>query len=127
MDSQIKHNDQKHCRFFNTKNGCKKGEDCEFSHISKPSGGKSCKFFTTKDGCSKGDSCTFLHTAAFSTPKFQDPSNVPCKFGSGCKKGDACAFMHQVNQNNSLKQVPCKFGDACNKGNACLFSHTQKC
>jgi len=134
MSQEEQGEQEKPCRFYNTANGCKKGEQCNFLHLEKePQDQTPCRFFSTKNGCSKGDACLFQHSAAFAQPKPADPSTVPCRFGAKCKRGATCYFQHPesnvgvTEQDNSLKHIPCKFVKSCNKGKACPYNHTQKC
>ena len=115
------------CKFFNTKDGCKKGDECEFRHDKtlKPL----CKFFNTKDGCKKGDECEFRHVAyktlicrygnkcRFGKCKFYHPKTTEKRFcryfgtKEGCKKGNDCPFLHEVKreQEKEMKKVWEKF------------------
>jgi hypothetical protein len=68
---------KKLCDFFFTESGCRKGDDCTFSHVkntdlvvdnirtkSTPKtfhAKKLCNFFFTELGCTKGDACRFSH------------------------------------------------------------------
>lgn len=68
----------KTCRFFETKKGCKFGNDCSFLHPEKlsnesgsisldnqkkpDSAAKICRFVQSKRGCQFGNECHFLHT-----------------------------------------------------------------
>ena len=65
------------CKYFNTKDGCKKGDNCPFFHPL-------CKYFNSKDGCKKGDNCHFSHPT--------------CKYvntATGCKNGENCKYSHK--------------------------------
>lgn len=44
------------CRFFNTKRGCQKGDNCDFSHVRF-----TCAFYVTDQGCNFGDNCSCVH------------------------------------------------------------------
>jgi hypothetical protein len=55
------------CKFFNTKAGCRFGNDCLFSHDITPNtsnGTPVCRFFGTQSGCKFGNKCRFLHVLA---------------------------------------------------------------
>lgn len=45
------------CEFFNSPNGCKKLETCEFVHQKQ----KMCEFANSARGCRKGKFCDFMH------------------------------------------------------------------
>jgi hypothetical protein len=51
------------CKFYNSKAGCRFGNECHFSHTRASGGTKniSCKFFNTATGCRFGDHCRFSH------------------------------------------------------------------
>jgi len=54
------------CKNFQSKEGCKYGSSCKFSHNIPQSADndktKICKYFNSQEGCSYGDRCKFIHT-----------------------------------------------------------------
>lgn len=129
-------NNQQICKFYNSKEGCKKGDQCNFQHTEKssdklPMDQTNCRFYATGKGCLKGDECPFLHSTDSRV------KNVPCRFGSSCNKGDTCSYMHtnmntNVNNTNNtnnqeLKYIPCKFGNKCKKRESCDYNHVKSC
>ena len=86
------------CRFFSKPQGCRKGEECNFSHdVRYPVGIKKrkskCRFFQRPGGCRNGDQCRFSHEE-------QQPvksKSRECDFYNremGCRNGDTCRFDH---------------------------------
>eukprot|EP01080_Neovahlkampfia_damariscottae_P004689 gene4689-8261_t len=59
---------KKVCAFFNTTNGCTKGNSCQYLH-QKLQKKQVCFFYTSPKGCLKGDSCQFLHEETKTTEK----------------------------------------------------------
>ncbi|KIY52941.1 hypothetical protein FISHEDRAFT_55587 [Fistulina hepatica ATCC 64428] len=55
---------RENCIFFTTKNGCKKGADCPFSHEKSDSDKLDipCKFYYQSGACKYGAKCHFAHT-----------------------------------------------------------------
>lgn len=53
------------CRFFNSPNGCSRGDQCQFTH----EGSKTpCRFFLSSTGCRNGAKCPFEHSGTPPTP-----------------------------------------------------------
>jgi len=49
---------QRICKFFNSRKGCTKGDNCTFKHERQV-----CAFFSSSQGCSAGNDCPFIHDA----------------------------------------------------------------
>lgn len=71
------------CRFFQSPNGCFRGELCSFRHetadasaennasgaiVSHSIGARPCRFFSTGMGCRNGSACPFVHVSAAPVP-----------------------------------------------------------
>lgn len=92
------------CLYFNTPNGCKKGDECDFAHIKgertnpPPPAPVSqvCSFWNTVNGCRKGASCNFQHPGYVGVQNSRDGKKVCAYFVSpkGCVKGNECDFEH---------------------------------
>ena len=81
----------KYCIHFNTKNGCKYGDDCNFKHPSVE-----CSNFGTEAGCKFGDKCTFSHKKLSKDPNIQSKKSV--KNESYAKKNSSTDKVEQVRQ-----------------------------
>ena len=81
------------CRYFNSPNGCKKGDNCPDFHPPCKNG---------KECPNKG--CKFNHQH---TPrKKEDKKSVLCRFGDNCKnKDDGCKFVHPTGAPNMQLQI----------------------
>jgi hypothetical protein len=49
------------CRFFNTKAGCRSGDECPYQHIKRDQQAIECRFFKTARGCRSGSACIYKH------------------------------------------------------------------
>eukprot|EP01084_Bolivina_argentea_P286418 491297_1 len=61
---------RRHCRFFNTPNGCRYGYRCHFLH-TVPKRKPICKYFNTKNGCIHGTNCYYRHQKQYQTQSNQ--------------------------------------------------------
>ena len=97
------------CRFFNQRNGCRKNSECTFKHRKMPKcrnidncrrigcpfdhklvdtqhnnnthtkRNMVCRFFNRKQGCRKGGACTYSHVTMAPCPDMQHCSRRDCK------------------------------------------------
>eukprot|EP01083_Nonionella_stella_P055493 146370_1 len=49
------------CHFFNTRNGCRHGSSCRYSHDISRAQTSLCRYFNTKNGCRYGSRCRYKH------------------------------------------------------------------
>ncbi|GMR38024.1 hypothetical protein PMAYCL1PPCAC_08219, partial [Pristionchus mayeri] len=103
------------CRFFNTPQGCKLGEDCPFPHRppkSTVSTGDTVSATVPKEanevGAPKAETAT-VPKPATKTPRKRPPAR--CRnfnTENGCKLGDACPFRHILHKEpqNQSDTVP---------------------
>lgn len=99
-ETTVKPGKHKPCKFFNKEGGCKKGDQCEFSHIMKiKKFVPRCKFYA-KGECKNGNACVFRHVIKV--------NKKPCSFfaAGSCKKGDKCDFKHNITPTTSLSSTP---------------------
>ena len=81
------------CKFFKSKNGCKKGKSCTFKHIIKCKNGNECKFLPKKR-------CKFFHEISDS-PQINPKKTIKkkiCKFflKNKCKYKEECRNLHEI-------------------------------
>ena len=70
-DRQVGHdydNRTEKCRYYATRNGCKRGNKCRYRHADDDNEDARhshrqdiCKYYNTKSGCNRGDKCWYLH------------------------------------------------------------------
>lgn len=114
----------KTCRFFQTKKGCKFGDDCRFLHLKKLSsesgnvlhdadkGQKQCKVINRENPCSEDIDHDPLGAHAGKEMEEQkdsssDRQEIVCKFFQrkrGCLRGDKCPFKHVIGDGGSLSK-----------------------
>ena len=103
------------CRFFHTKNGCKKGNKCPYKHIPKsampvPPGFKKVGTLNKKTRNSKTEPKKVL-------PLKKEKKGICSKhLKNKCMKERSCPLIHDT------CTIPCKFGNHC-KTNMCKFEH----
>ena len=91
------------CRYFNRREGCHKGDDCQYSHQKQTppankTDPKECRFFNRRNGCKYGTKCTYVHRIA-----------PPCKNIPNCRKYRTCKFDHkEQSQTHFLDKVNAK-------------------
>lgn len=98
---------RKPCRYIKREGGCRKGEECTFSHLPT-----SCKFFFTVDGCPLGESCAYSHVKQRCRHFFRP---------GGCRNGDSCSFSHSI-PSAVPKVKDCQFFPNCENGLACAYN-----
>eukprot|EP01080_Neovahlkampfia_damariscottae_P002764 gene2764-4172_t len=89
----------KPCRFFNTPNGCPKGDECTFLHQKmKP---RRCRFFSSPEGCPYGFNCTFNHEPVLlQKQKKNETKNEPKKQITEIKESNLfCPVCKQIFEN----------------------------
>ena len=134
---------RKNCRYFNRPSGCKKGDQCKFTHkLNLPRADQSnslrsngphhdngesesidntnrnCRFFNRRSGCNKGDQCKFTHKHM-----------PPCNNGPECGKW-RCLFDHKDGNGSNFgkKKGTCRFYNTRNgckpkNGKPCPYTH----
>lgn len=83
------------CRFFNSRHGCRKGNNCTFLHDKY-----GCIFFQSGSTCTFGDKCPFLHDMKAPTKaQFKKCPNPGCSNDCLGKQCSACHnYMHGKQQ-----------------------------
>jgi hypothetical protein len=88
-DKEKDHQQERICKFFNTRRGCNKGDMCTFKHERQV-----CAFFASAQGCTGISDCPFIHDLD-ATPSVQ---LKPCP-NEDCKNmciGKQCMQCHSV-------------------------------
>jgi len=98
---------RKPCRYVRREGGCRKGDECKFSHLPTP-----CKFFFTADGCSAGEACSYSHVKQRCRHFFR---------AGGCRNGESCGFSHAL-PGPAPKVKDCAFFPNCANGPACAYN-----
>ena len=99
---------RKPCRYVKREGGCRKADECTFSHEPSP-----CKFFFTADGCPSGDSCNYSHKKQRCRHFFRS---------GGCRNAEKCGYSHEL-PGTVLKVKDCPFfPNGCANGPACAYN-----
>jgi len=89
---------QEYCLFYNTKKGCKFGDNCHYAHVKgrRPV----CKFYHSRLGCRYGDKCMFYH----SRPKklVDVATNTDIETDSGKNSSELDQLLSCCNCNSSF-------------------------
>ena len=97
------------CKYFQTDDGCRNGDNCRFKHDLAPESGnyrtKSCRYFLRGE-CRNGDECTYRHDPPESNPNYR---TKPCKYfqtEEGCRNGDKCRYRHEAAPEDAHEDAP---------------------
>ena len=116
-----------HCKFFPTKNGCKNGDNCPFSHDQKTARKtRMCVYYL--DGKCNNKDCPFLHDYPIQA------LTVKCKNGEHCENRlKGCLFYHHEQEKRQPAPTPKKIRyktKMCSphlcKGPECTFAHSEE-
>lgn len=94
------------CRFFLSRNGCKKGSECAFKHEASP-----CSFYGTQQGCNRADDCRYSHDLAYEPRKCSTDGRQTSHFTDDLHPCPECA----VRECRGRRCRECHFAEQASK------------